>query len=408
MRRAQPNHFLLLAAFAVLFACARPAATGTVILDVPPCHVVGATRDKDVPFLSGGIALDSKGNLYVAETGEAPDAKGNPRSGIRVYSQSDLARAVPISHRVDSGYIHFQDPALHIAPIRTIYLPRQPQQRLPLALDSDRYIYTVDFHTHGGILVFDQRASGNASPLWKIRGPRTRVTWPADLAIDDAGNLYVANNVGLDDPALVLAQVIVFARGQRGDPMPVRAISGKQTGLHGARAVAVAADAMVAVSGGGALHWPVPYLVNFYSPRAEGDVAPIRQLRGSPRILDDLLRPNDFKWLKANGLEAELKHSYPGAMTYELRNATKLNDPLGIAFDRQGRLWVANSGVYRVTEYAPDANGNAKPLLMLQGDQTGLIEPLGIAIDAEGDVFVSNFGLGTVNEYCGLARQLGP
>ena len=74
--------------------------------------------------------------------------------------------------------------------------------------------------------------------------------------------------------------------------------------------------------------------------------------------------------------------------------ATGLNQPTSIAFDAAGNMYVANSttGSPSVTVYAPEwAKGNTAPIKTLSGPSTGLSAPVGLAFDATGKMYVADF-----------------
>ncbi len=390
---------------AFLSACGRIALmSGPLEVNESPCHVVGAAHAHDNPALTGSIAVDSSGNLYVISvfgSGAAPKGRA-PASVINVYSKSDIDRS-PATNRVTAYGTtqYYQDPTTHVKPIRTIYLTWQGPTTLPLALDGARNIYALDV-TRKEIVVFDDRASGHAAPSRTIGGQRNGLH-AYDLAVDRSGSVFVASGPYWSH-GQPTGRVLIFGPSQHGDIAPARMLAGGHAALIGLHGIAVAEDGSVAVSGGGSPYWPTPYYINVYPPRATGNVAPVRQIAGARRVSDDMMIAQDSPaWAKASRFGI----GDPAAVQYEPRNEPMLNGNRRMGFDRAGTLWVANIGVFRVTEYSPSANGNVKPMLVLQGDKTGLSEPAGIAVDGEGNVFVSNYGTGTVNEYCGLEGRVG-
>lgn len=83
-----------------------------------------------------------------------------------------------------------------------------------------------------------------------------------------------------------------------------------------------------------------------------------------------------------------------------LGSNTKLFKPQGMAADAGGNIYVANES-NTITAYAPDASGNATPLIDLEGSNTGLNIPVDVAIDASGKLYVANqpSGAGSVTVY---------
>lgn len=80
---------------------------------------------------------------------------------------------------------------------------------------------------------------------------------------------------------------------------------------------------------------------------------------------------------------ANVKNSAP------IRTITDgISAPNGIAVDKSGNLWVANSYNQTVTEYAPNASTPETTL------STGLNVPYDVKVDGYGDVFVANIATG--------------
>jgi DNA-binding beta-propeller fold protein YncE len=76
-------------------------------------------------------------------------------------------------------------------------------------------------------------ASGDATPLRTIQGPRTKLDWPMGLGYDPAHNAIVVANNGDDS-------ILIFDRQSTGDAPPVRIIHGERTGIN--RPIGLAVD----------------------------------------------------------------------------------------------------------------------------------------------------------------------
>ena len=59
---------------------------------------------------------------------------------------------------------------------------------------------------------------------------------------------------------------------------------------------------------------------------------------------------------------------------------TKLDDPIGIAIDAAGNMYVSNSVANTITVYRPGADGDPRPIETIKGSNTGLLTPVGLAI----------------------------
>ncbi len=177
-----------------------------------------------------------------------------------------------------------------------------------------------------------------------------------DGAGDESGRAQAQGAQGLYAANFNGASVTEYALDAAGNAAPLRTIRGPRTGLGNVRDVAVdAAGDIYAVNLSG------PVFVAVFAPRADGDAAPIRQLGG-------------------------------------LGMVTRLSDPLAIALDARGYLYVANQteGVETasILVFAPGANGNVAPVRQI----TGAGEAVKLAIDRAGDLVVAVTG--------GLGRPL--
>lgn len=194
------------------------------------------------------------------------------------------------------------------------------------------------------ITVFAPGAQGDATPTAVIAGSETRLDLPVAVALDAAGNVYVAN---FDD---LVPSITVYAAGAVGNAAPIAVIAGGNTGLCDPFALAIAPSGDLYVAN------HCTNSITIYAPGANGDVAPTDAIVG---------------------------------------NNTGLSAPSGIAFDGSGRLYVANQGDFvgesaSVAVFASGAQGDATPLRTIAGGSTGLAAPGGIALDAAGNVFVPN------------------
>jgi hypothetical protein len=77
--------------------------------------------------------------------------------------------------------------------------------------------------------------------------------------------------------------------------------------------------------------------------------------------------------------------------------ATQLSQPVSIAFDSKGRMYVANvgapgaAGMTSITVYAANwQGGDTAPIKVLKGESTGLVQPFDIAFDAKDQMYVTN------------------
>ena len=75
---------------------------------------------------------------------------------------------------------------------------------------------------------------------------------------------------------------------------------------------------------------------------------------------------------------------------------TQLAGSAGLALAGDGTLYVSNTGASSgtfdgsITVYAPGAQGNAAPIRVISGQNTGLVDPVGLTLDSAGYLYVAN------------------
>jgi sugar lactone lactonase YvrE len=80
----------------------------------------------------------------------------------------------------------------------------------------------------------------------------------------------------------------------------------------------------------------------------------------------------------------------------------KINAPQGVVFDRSGDLWVANSNTNTLFEYTKSqlAKASPTPLVIISSNSSGSLSgPGGLAFDRSGNLWVANTSVSTVVEY---------
>lgn len=120
------------------------------------------------------------------------------------------------------------------------------------------------------IRVFSADASGDASPLRTIQGPRTKLDWPMGLGYDSAHAAFAVANNGDDS-------VLVFDRKAAGNAAPIRIIHGDRTGIN--RPIGLAIDQKngeIWVANWG------DHTALAFDSGASGNVAPKRIIRSAP------------------------------------------------------------------------------------------------------------------------------
>src|ERR1039458_4439575 len=274
-----------------------------------PCTITTAPIATISGFDTGlsspeGIALDSSGNIYVADESASSvyvyppvaSSTGLPdEAPTATISGSDTGLISPYGIALDSttGNIYVADalatsvfvyPALasstglpNEVPLVTITGGKTglsyPQG---IALDSSDEIYVADTSS---VFVYPAGSKGNIAP-----GPATISTtmttglgWPQGVALDSSGKIYVADDgLGASGPG----SVFVYPAGSKANAAPTATISGSNTGLSYPQGIALDSSRNIYLADEGAVS------VFVYSAGSNGNVAPTTTISGSNTELD--------------------------------------------------------------------------------------------------------------------------
>ena len=216
-----------------------------------------------------------------------------------------------------------------------------------LRLDSSGHLWVSSCpggSTQASVSAFPITAKGNVAPLFKIGGAKTGFSNCAgQMAFDADGNMYVAD---------IKNQILVFSKGANGNLKYVRRIAGAATKLSAPSGLALDGKGSLYVSNscvggtcGGAI------LV--FKTTDSGNVAPVRTISGSK---------------------------------------TTLNQPMGLAFNPGGYLYVANNSANSILIFSPTASGNVAPKRTMFDQKAGdsMQFPTQLAFDAAGYLYVAN------------------
>jgi 6-phosphogluconolactonase (cycloisomerase 2 family) len=217
-------------------------------------------------------------------------------------------------------------------------------QPLGITMDATGRVYVTTTNP-SGILVFAAGAGGDVAPIRVVTGNATHLGQAIGLALDATGRLYVSN--GGDT-------ITVYAAGAAGNVAPVAMIAGSNTRMSGPYGIAFDPTRRLYVANA------LTNRITIYAQNASGNIAPVDTIVGA---------------------------------------STQLNGPGGLAFDAAGRLYVSNangtSPNQRITVYAAGASGDATPIATIMGANTSLDTPIGIVVGATGKLYVASSAFGS-------------
>lgn len=334
----------------------------------PSATIGGASTGLNAPF---GITLDSNGRIYVANSASNPGgtasitvyragAFGNVKP-IAIISGASTGLDVPNFIALDSGNIDVAEnmsnrisvfraaSSGNVRPIKTISNP-DTGLVFPhgIAVDSSGRIYVVSGEI-STVTVYAHGSNADAPPIAAIGGSNTGMTAPYGIALDTSQNLYVLNQ-----DSNTASSITMYPAGRWGNVRPSATIKGSKTGLNldksAALGIAVDSSGNIYVTNCGP--FARDQYVTVYMHGANGNVAPQKTIVGSN---------------------------------------TKLSCPTAIAFDSRGAVFVTN-GNNTITVYRPASNGNVAPIGTIGGLRTRLDAPSSIALDSLGRLYVTNIG----------------
>ncbi|MFD0417948.1 NHL repeat-containing protein [Streptomyces sp. NPDC127108] len=312
-----------------------------------------------------GVAADAQGNVYVADNAHHTVYKATPSGVLSVVAGNGTA-----GYSGDGG----PGPAAQL------------NQPLGTAVDAQGNVYFAEWSNHrvrkvtpAGVIT---TVAGNGPGGYSGEGVQATsalLAYPADVAVDGAGNLYIAANdhhrVYKVTPAGVLTTVAgKGTAGFSGDGGPATAAQ-----LYHPRAVAVDGEGSV-------------YIADQVNHR-------VRKVR-------------------PDGVITTVAGNGPGGYSGEGIQATSalLNHPLGVAVDAAGNVFIGGNEQHRV--YKVDPKGI---LTTVAGKGSGgyggdglqavagqVYHPRGVALDGQGNLYLADHSNHRVRKVTGVARAATP
>jgi len=307
----------------------------------------GAGSDARFSYPSG-VAVDSAGNVYVADTGNnSPIRKVTP-AGV-VTTLAGLAGSYGSADGTGSEARFWNPSGVTVDSAGNVYV-------------ADTYNHTIRKVTPAGVVT---TLAGNASitlpngdPLGGYAdgtGSEARFRSPSSVAVDSAGNVYVADTHNYTIRKVTPTGAVTTLAGLAGNYGSVDGIP-SEARFYGPSGVAVDRAGNVYVTDGDTIRKVTP----------EGGVTTLAGL--APRL---------------------------GGSADGTGSAARFAGPDGVAVDRSGNIYVADSGNYTIRKVTPV--GEATTLAGLAGirgsdDGTGnsarFFLPTGVAVDTAGNVYV--------------------
>ncbi len=311
-----------------------PLGSSTGLLnEAPTATISGSNTALNNPY---GIAADSNGNIYVADS-----------SAGSVFAYPPLGSSTGLLNEAPTATISGSNTGL-INPYG-------------IAADSSARIYVADYSA-SSVYVYPALGSSagllNESPTATISGSDTGLVSPYGIALDPSGKIYVTDN-GATSVFVYEPLASLLSDPNSPDVTPIATISGSDTGLINPYGIALDPSRNIYVVDTSSVLVYEP-LASLLSDPNSPDVTPI--------------------------------------VTISTTNTTGLSFPQGIALDSSGKIYVADDGdrfcdgTESVYVYPAGSNGNVAPTATISGAHTGLCDPIGIALDFSGNIYVADDG----------------
>jgi len=294
------------------------------------------------------------------------------------------------------------------------------------------------FVSNGGgyVTIYALGRHGDVEPIGTIDGAATQLDRPTAIAVDSSGRIYVLNE---GEGARRGGGVVVFAAGSKGNVPPITTISGSHTEIVSPKAIAVDSAGNIYVANEEGIP-PGPNIerpagISVYPAGSNGDVKPNATVRGADVNMNlrcpctDTCCGNDTGIQNPYGIAVDLHSNlyvtttsgcpkrvgesvrvFPSGSSGNVRPSatisgarTGLDSPAGVALDSRGNIYVANAGRYGVGRhdfpasiriYSAGSNGDVPPISTITGSNTGLDGRTvrGIALDPRGDLYLTSDG----------------
>jgi hypothetical protein len=269
------------------------AANGNV---KPSLKIAGAKTMLTSPV---AMAITSKGQIYVANDGGgniyifAKGAPGNATPQVLGGSNDPVEQTEGIAldksdniyvsdYNANEIFVFAAGSTGNTAPIRTISASNtQLNKPLGMAVDGagDLFVANGAYPATESIVEFASGANGNVAPIGFIGGSSTMIVEPMSVSLDSTGRIIVPSNSN---------SVLIFNKGSNGNVAPAAIITGSNTHLAGVSSAGVDASDEIFVTE----CCPTDGAIYVFASTANGNVAPIRSILGSKTTLNDSFYPS--------------------------------------------------------------------------------------------------------------------
>lgn len=316
------------------------------------------------------IASATTFSLFLADSSHPPPVRDTETSRLTLADALSGDTCIrPSAFRLQAGKASTTPIGGDLPPVRYV-MDAYPTFN-GIALDATNNRAVLSDENRKSVLIYDRAAGNNSDTvtpeLQQIIGPQTEIGYISGVELDPAHReLYAVNN-DIED------RIVVFDYDARGDLRPKRHLYVPHQSwgvslnpLQDEIAISVQQLSMIGI----------------FRREASGLDAPLRIIKGPNTGMAD---PHGIRWDTVHHEIAVANHGNYSVITpYSAYDATGAN----VAMPLGGHFLQPS-----ITVFAESAQGDARPLRIIQGPRTQLNWPMGIDIDtAHNEVAVANNG----------------
>ncbi|MBI3694847.1 MAG: hypothetical protein HY238_08415 [Acidobacteria bacterium] len=309
----------------------------------------------------GHIALDSNGNLFIADKGNHRIRKLDTNGVITTVAGTGVSGFSGDGGKATAAQLSFPT-GITVDKAGNVYFTDQRNDRVR-KIDANGNITTVAGSGQEGF-------GGDGSPA---TSPSVRMDWPSAVAVDAAGNIYIADQFN-DRVRMVNAQTgiitTIAGNGQHANDT---------AGPDGVPATSIR------------LGYPAGVLVdgnNLYISDHYNNVVRVMDLQ--TKVIRRLAGNGEY------GIDDPLGDGGPA-------NQAKLGEPVGLALDKDGNLYIAdraNSAIRRVAAPVSPTSLISTPVGIgiygfggdgLQASDAQFAYPTGVAVNPSGALYIADW-----------------
>jgi hypothetical protein len=264
---------------------------------------------------------------------------------------------------------------------------------LSVALGPSNYIFATQdvlnpLDNFYKVPQFQPSANGNATPNLVV-STKSQAVVAQGVTVDASGDLWV---VGRGSYGAGTSAVLEYAKNASGDATPIDVISGPKTGLYEPMSIALDPAGDIWVANFSCCSSGSPTSILEFAPSASGNASPMVTIAGSKTDLDNpwQVAIDSSTYGGDRIIVADLNSGIAGAVLVFAPGSsgnvkpvaviTSVQGPGGVVTDSSGHIYVSSQTNNAIHEFARNANGNATPIYSVHGSNTNLHAPNNLAL----------------------------